>query len=288
VRRFRRHAGWGLYLLGLLCGLGLYAVPLPAQAGGNAPPTAPKLDLEGRVEDRVPVRSWQQNEDEAKAYCESLIAAHTTPQEAFVRSARRDITYAHLFEEPAKYRGEVVHFRGRLKRVRRFDAPSFVRKSYDLPYAYEGWLFDPEVSGANPVCVVFTELPAGVRVAEECDQRVTFDGYFFKRYRYYAGDGWREAPLLIGHTVVPRPAPPPPSGESDLLLSHSLNAFLLCLAGTGVLAAGLVWWYKRGDTRVRSLLARTSPPADFMEFSPGDADQPAGSQQETEHRSWPT
>ena len=44
----------------------------------------------------------------------------------------------------------------------------------------------------NPRCVIFTKLPEGVEVREETDHRVAFDGYFFKRYRYQAGDGWRE------------------------------------------------------------------------------------------------
>src|SRR5262249_39498868 len=155
----------------------------------------------GRVIDRRPIPSEDRIDppEEVKAYCLALTTAHATSSEAFANSARRDLTYAHLFEEPEKYRGEVVHYQGRLKRVRQFDAPEFIRDY--LPVIYECWLFDLKVYGANPLGVLVTELPRGVPVKEQLDIPVTVDGYFFKRWRYQAGDGWRDAPLLIGRTL---------------------------------------------------------------------------------------
>jgi hypothetical protein len=236
-------------------------------------PKAPKIDLTGDVEDRTPIRSWQDaNGMEAKAYYRTLITAHTTSAEAFANSARHDVRYVHLFEEPHKYRGEVIHVEGRLKRVRRFDTHGFVRNTYDMPYEYEGWLFDPVLYGANPLCVVFTELPPGIAVKEEMDVRVSFDGYFFKRYRYKAADAWRDAPLLIGHAPVVQDSlaasQNTDSGFSNLLVT----CLLALLAGTFGFGVIIYWWYQRGDREVRRRLAATRP-AEFVEPESGVRDQ---------------
>jgi len=192
-----RHTLLASSALGTLLAIGPSAV-------GAEPPA---LDLNGRVTDHAPFRAREDNEDEFKAYCQALVAAHQTAASEFARHALHDVTYAHLFEEPDKYRAQVIHLEGRLTRVRRFDAPEFVRQAYDLPYLYEGWLFDPEVYGINSTCIVFTELPSGFEVVENNNRPVSFDGYFFKRYRYRGADGTlREAPLLIGHAPVNRRA----------------------------------------------------------------------------------
>src|SRR5262249_28697678 len=99
----------------------------PPRPPSDGKPRAPRIveDLAARVIDRRPIPSEDRIDppEEVKAYCLALTTAHATSSEAFANSARRDLTYAHLFEEPEKYRGEVVHYQGRLKRVRQFDAP---------------------------------------------------------------------------------------------------------------------------------------------------------------------
>src|SRR5262249_36101956 len=86
---------------------------------------APVLDPDALagVEDRARVRSADENYYEANAYSYVLVQAHKTSGPVFAKSARTDLTFAHLFEEPQKYRGQVVHLEGRLLRLRRFDAP---------------------------------------------------------------------------------------------------------------------------------------------------------------------
>src|SRR5262249_3896549 len=147
------------------------------------------------------------------------------------------------------YRGEVVHYAGRLTRVLPLNAPKFIRG--DIPVIYECWLFDLKVYGANPFCALVTELPPGISVEKKIDIPVTFDGYFFKRYRYKAGDGWRDAPLLIGRTLrVEAGAKLAP--EDDVNLSFSKDLVAACIALFGItigLMIALAWWYRRGDQR---------------------------------------
>jgi hypothetical protein len=232
---------------------------LPAPAGPAAPVVNPAV-LAG-VEDKAPVRSAEENHYEFTAYNYLLELAHGTPVEAFARSARRDLTFAHFFEEPGKYRGEVVHVEGRLRRLRRFDAPRLAWTS-GIRHVYEGWIFDPEIYAANPVCLIFTELPPGWKVEERIDPPlpVAFDGYFFKRYRYKAADTWRDAPLLIGRAPVARPLAEAP--EWSVPYSNAfVMTFLLVLAITLGLAVGLGLWYRQSDKRVRARLKVLTAPA---------------------------
>jgi len=220
-------------------------------------PSAPSLDLSGRVQDRRPIPSTQEDPREAAAYAEVLAAVQRTTPAALAKDARRDVTFAHLFEEPAKYRGQVIRVGGRLRRVRHFDAPKFIQDSYGIGKLYEGWLFETDVYGANPRCVIFTKRPEGIEVREDTDHRVAFDGYFFKRYRYQAGDGWRDAPLFIAPTLTLTSSPSATDG-SGLSIGTLATGFVGLIVATAATALVLGWWYCRGDRRLRARLRQGS------------------------------
>lgn len=228
---------------------------------------APDLaaDLKDKVNDREPIPPWVENnpEPEAKAYCLTLIQAKQTSAQAFANSTQKDVAFVHLFEEPEKYRGKVVHFEGNLLRVVKQDPPKYVKgDTYGINVMYEGWVFAVKKYGANPVCIVFTDLPPGISVGDELDKiPVTFDAYFFKRYRYKAGDGWRDAPLFIGRTLQVKHDPM--AGASQAMSSFTKNlvmGFLAMLVATAGLAVLLNWWYRHGDRRIHRLMADANPP----------------------------
>jgi hypothetical protein len=202
------------------------------------------------------LKGTREDSMEFVAYIEALNKANVTPAFAFANSARHDVTYAHLMSDPNDYRGDVVQVEGRLKRVRRFNPPIATSNLRDL---YEGWMFIRE-RGAEPVCLLFTELPEGLSVADKMEAKVAFNGYFFKRYRFKAADSGpnqaREAPLLIGHTLILLDAPVATTGASSGGDSSALLiGFLALIVLTALLAAGLTWWFRRSDGRVRSRLA---------------------------------
>jgi hypothetical protein len=198
--------------------------------------------------------------DEGLAFCEALVKADKTSQEAFARSATRALTYANLFSEPERHRGQVVHLEGRLKRIVRYDPPKSTLLD-GLKDQYEGWMFDPENLGANPVCLVFTHLPAGLEPGDKLNVSVAFDGYFFKRYRYRSAEGKvRDAPLLIGHTVVVR-QPSRESSEGEGMFSGLLmTSAWVFITGTIVVGVGLFWWYRRNDRALQDRLTAARPP----------------------------
>ena len=188
------------------------------------------------------------------AYDYVLSAAQRLPVDAIARAARRDLTFAHFFEEPDKYRGEIVHVDGFLRRVRRFDPDRLTRKE-GVRDLYEGWLFNPQLYGANPICMVFTELPPGLQPGEALNVPVAFDGFFFKRYRYDAAGKWREAPLLIGRQPTLATAPLSVVQEGNSNNTQLVLLFLGVLVVTLFFALGLALWYYQGDRRVRARLA---------------------------------
>jgi hypothetical protein len=204
---------------------------------------------------------------ESEAYCEAVFKSSLVSLGAFANSAH-DASFRNLWDNPAHYRGQVIHYEGKLRSVRDFDAPLMLAAK-GIKQLYECWIFDKD-NGANPVCLICPELPAGVKPGEHLSIPVAFDAYFFKKYRYQSVDSTpghaREAPLFIGRSFVVAQ----PNAEADAtregFTAGSETLLLIFLGGvfaTVLLAFAAHWWLRRGDRRVRARIevARTHPPA---------------------------
>lgn len=244
-------------------------------------PRAPSLaaDLNGRVQDRtgIPGGDLTDLPEEYKAYCLALNTARTASNEALAASAQTDVSYAQLFANPERYRGQVIRFRGRLKRVRSMDPPAFLRD--EVPLLYECGIFDEKRFGDHPMMAVVTELPPGVVVADDMEIPITIDGYFFKLWRYRAGDAWRDAPLLIARTIRPDPGTRSANADdTNHAFTRELVIGAIALFGLTVgLMIALSWWYRRGDARVRErMVARRRLEQGFQQDSLHDAPDGGG------------
>jgi hypothetical protein len=255
----RRSSRSGIYRSA--CNACAVCIVLAGQRVGAAEDAALVLidrDLLLGVVDKMPVQGWDQDEDEARAYNYVLVKVSRTPVEALARNARADLTYAHLMEEPSKYRGALVHFEGRLRKLVQYDAPKLAAAE-GVAQLYEAWIFGT-THYSNPMCVLFTELPPGLRPGEKLDRWVAFDAFFFKRYRYRAVDAVRDAPLLMGR--APR-APATPAATTEPTVSEMLTGFVAFGAGTVALVVLLAWWFRRSDQRIHSTLARAQMVSPF-------------------------
>jgi hypothetical protein len=219
--------------------------------------TVPAIDaLLVGVRDKTRTPTPKSNLEEFWGYCETIVLASRIGSQAFARSARenQEATFAHVFNDPDNYRGKVVHVEGRLARLRGWPAPEYV-KQRGVANLYEAWVFDA-TQGTNPWCVIFTDLPAGLKVGEKMNIPVTADGYFFKKYRYTAANDDRYTPLVIGRTLHLEKAP---SQSVGAFSAHFLVLLGLMIGGAvvliGALVFGLSWWFRRADHRHRSLLA---------------------------------
>jgi hypothetical protein len=210
---------------------------------------------------------------ECEAYWNFLVQAHYTSAKAFAKAARRDVTYFHLFNEPERYRGEVVHISGRLIRLLRWDPPMEARAA-GVSGLYEGWIMT-DAFGENPVCIAFTDLPPGLIVDNQrkYNEPVHFDGYFYKRYRYKAGDNkkaneYRDAPLVIGHTLTGRFETGVVRDEADNWEHNLIWLFLEVVGGAVLGLLILTVWFRYHDRRIRRRIHASR----YAEFVPPSVD----------------
>ena len=117
---------------------------------------------------------------------------------ALEKHARRDVTFAHLFNEPDKHRGQLVFLSGRLRRLIEDD---FGPNQYGLEKRYEGWLYTNE-SGRHPYAIIFTDPPIGVPLGGNINEPVTVAGYFLGWWKYTSQEdkAWT-APLILARRI---------------------------------------------------------------------------------------
>lgn len=196
-------------------------------------------------------------DQEYEAYWRILVLAHYTSAKAFTQAARHDVTYAHLFNEPKRYRGQVVHLSGRLIRLLRFDPPDEAR-AQGVSDLYEGWIMT-DAFGQNPACIAFTDLPPGWKIdaKRKLNVPVEFDGYFYKRYRYKAFDTkkaneFRDAPMLIGHTFRGTyPGGAVSEDEEDNWQHNIIWVFLGVVIAAAAAVLAMTLWFRYHDRQVR-------------------------------------
>jgi hypothetical protein len=224
-------------------------------------PFPPALLEEGLIRDRKGIFN---GDPEIEAYNQILILAHYTSAKAFAAGARHDLSYANLFNEPERLRGQVVHVDGRLVKLRRFDLPDEARGA-GVGDLYESWIMTDNL-GENPVCAVFTDLPTGLTIdnRRRLNIPVGFDGYYFKRYRYKSPDTkkaneFRDAPLLIGHTLTGQFGPnTADEGDAPDNWGQNLIWIFLGLVGGSVLVVVVMTsWFRYNDSRVRRRISAT-------------------------------
>lgn len=174
-------------------------------------------------------------------YYHFLDKARQAPTERLIADARRDITFSHLYKdprnEPRKYRGQLVGLRGTVRRALAFDVEP---NAYGLSRRYEIWVFT-EDSGKFPWVVELTNLPESFPLGTDIQEKVETAGFFLKLWAYRAQDGFRSAPLLLGHGLT--------WNRTDLLRSRfdrQFGAFALSFLGIfAAIIASMIWRWNR-------------------------------------------
>jgi hypothetical protein len=254
------------------------SVAYPAPKGPAKPPPEPteaervRLDTDPllgfrNIEDDAPPRSADQNEDEHRAFNYTLAHAHKIPVEVLARHSQPVELANLIYPIHQDYLRELIHVEGRLVRLSEMKPTSFLRETEKVQTLYEGWLIPH--GEEYPVCIVFTELPNGLKPGRKLDNVwASFDGYFFKLIHYETGEKIgpnryqaRKAPWLLGHSPQLQPPPPEETGMSFADLVPLIIALLLGVVGV---ALGLTLWFRRGDRAVRDTLAQAQSTNPFQ------------------------
>ena len=158
-------------------------------------PIVPDQSIEFEtVTDRAPV-AFRDN----AAYALLLERARAKSPAELAAVSRRDVNLPHLWQNPQLYRGVPIHLLGTALRVLRY--PSKLSKT---GWIYEASIITPDAT-RNPFQCVFEEAPTGLPIGPDVSERVVFNGYFLKIWKYQASDVARGAPLLVGRIGwVPR------------------------------------------------------------------------------------
>lgn len=167
----------------------------------KAPMDAGRPASECREVDATLLRSIRdrtaRENDDREAILQLLCVAKTRTSERLEAESRKDVLFANLFNEPAKYRGQPVQVKGILRRLVRWDLQA-KNNSYGISTYYEAWVF-PEDQRVNPCLVLCLQPPTGIVPSDELKENVVVDPYFLKLMVYQADDGRsRIAPLLVG------------------------------------------------------------------------------------------
>lgn len=234
--------------------------PIPAPV--EAPPPSVHIDkdriLFTYIDDDAPFREEALTPGEYEAYNEVLLHARQFPVQELQQKARRDLHFRDLYLPGRRdFKLELVYFEGRLRQLRRVE-PTRGLKEAGIKDLYEGWLFPKDE--VNPLCLVITELPEGLKPqenlrADEMFQWAQFAGYSFKLLQYESRQNdvrnpgrnvFRRAPVLLGRSVTLAEEDTGRSTRDDWL-STFLPLALLGFGGMGLSIIVLTWYLKKGD-----------------------------------------
>jgi hypothetical protein len=225
----------------------------------------PFLDMRARAPEDLKSPALREGYEEYLAYCQAILLASQIPADAFAKSAAENptLTFGHLYREPRRHRGQVIHMQGRLKRITQHDPPPLAERQ-GVKAVYEAYIFPEHRKGAPPVIVIFTDLPPTLEVREDYEEPplVAFDAYFFKKHRWVSGKvdpkGRREvisSLMFIGPTLAVQEAPARPGGRSVMPIPAPVLYGAIGFVGLALLMLiGVNLWYRQGDRKVRARL----------------------------------
>ena len=210
-----------------------------------------------QILDDVEFQAEDKNPGEYQAYNAVLLHARQFAVADLEKAARRDVTFKDLLLPVRKdFRLDLIRMEGRLLQLRKVE-PTKELVANGVNELYEGWLYPN--GERDPVCILMTELPAGVGAQadlrhDEMEKWVSFAGYSFKLFRYESKKAdaknpgknvIRRAPVLMGRTfvVLPDPTALGQTGWNSTFVPLVLALF----GGVALIIVGLNWYFRRTD-----------------------------------------
>lgn len=192
--------------------------------------------------------------DENDIWFRLMLRAKHTPSADLQKEAAGDVTYIQLFKQTSTYRGDLVRFRGIVRRAWRSQA---VNNPWGLKHYYTAFIH-PQDGPNAPIIVHFQDLPEGFPAVGERPRNgkdvnyhedITVNGFFFKRQAYPGAAGTYTAPLLLANSFEWNRAT---AEAASSRFEMTVPRFLWLASGTFVismLAFGFIYWRVREQDR---------------------------------------
>jgi hypothetical protein len=211
------------------------------------------LDL---VRDKTKLRP-----QEMAAYWKLMAWARAEPFRDLEKRARPEIPFVQIWEQPARYRGDLIRIRMHVARVLDFESPA--RNERVPHHVYEAWGWTDD-SKSLPYVVVFPDLPEGLAAGNKAGGEIVFVGYFLKIMSYTPADASREAPfrgapLLVGRARPAISAAPVRRPAAGGELTPPVIA-LVALGAVAIVGLGLWSAFRGRPRRRRRISAGTGQP----------------------------
>lgn len=203
------------------------------------------------VTDRTPLKPREMH-----AYWRLMSWSRTAPFADLKQRALHDVPFTRFWDQPTKYRGQLVTLRMHVRRVLEYDAPD---NPQHLPTTYEAWGWTDE-SRSYPYVFVFSERPEGLPVGTDVRAEIEFVGYFLKNMSYTTFETTRGAPLLVGRVQLA------PSRAAAKPVPVDPRTVLLLLIGAGLVIGVGCWWQMR--TRRTGLRVMPDEPPNLLKPLP--------------------
>lgn len=198
------------------------------------------------IRDNQPFRSV-----EAASWFNLLAVLDKADDTALKNAADGNVSFVQLFQQPEAYRGRVVNFQARIRRIKLVEAG---KNSEGIKQYYE-LILKPQAGPPRPVFAYVLNLPEALRkkVGGELDEPIHLTGFFFKNWVYAGEHATFVAPVLLARGVHWNPPVPEP------VYVPSFNTIAMVLVGSALVAALLAWIALRASRRTSPLPAQTNP-----------------------------
>ncbi len=255
--------------------LSKFVIPTPPKE--EAPPPETETDVAKRVRlwredpmfaaiaDKEEVLGGKAFPEEEKAYDKIFRHVHEFSEEVLAQYSLknpngRGLSHADLVGDVRKdFLRELIRVEGRLVRIRPMKPTDGLANQFET--LYEGWILNNN-NPDYPICVVFSELPAGVAPGDSLSYQAQVDGYYFKLRKYKSKEKIpakepgkkdqyveRIAPLLLARTI----GIIEPSTDSWGLGSFFIPVVVVMVLVFGAIVFGLMWWFRREDRQVQKM-----------------------------------
>jgi len=225
--------------------------------GENSGDTETKPDLELTALNQLPPEllvgledNWLGLTSKGKQALERILAhTATLPAGELPAVSRKQTPYSVIYNDPDKFRGELLHIEGRLVRLQPFDNRAFGNLNDPLD-AWEAWIVSPDTRGGLWM-LLLPSKPEGFEdataISTNSKVKVSTEAYFVQRFAYPTDRASEVTLQLVAPTLSRLPAGPDEVAQAD---EAAFRTSLLFAGGIVLVIGVLFFWFVRTNKTI--------------------------------------